>query len=157
MKKFLILACLFFISPAFAEVSALTPQWSEFTPSDYLHAEHKETTFWNSILASSREKLATNNYWVARRKSFEDSINQCQQWSENTIKECFSNIRIQEMNKTQMYLAEEAQKENRRARILNAMQTQQMINANAMQTQQMINAINRPHTYIQNGNYIYGY
>lgn len=122
MKKLLCLLMLFVLGcPAFAEIQP--PQWSEFCSQKYENAEYMEykkhnpliyplafvaqvgtlnivPVFWN-ITIKEKDLVNANNYWVGRKKQFDNEIALCKenQQTDNKVS-CYMNIRQIELNKT---------------------------------------------------------
>ncbi len=99
MKKifvffFLFTAVLSYLNIASAE-SITEPQWSEFCPPLYEHAEFKQTK-------RNSSKNIENNYWALRRVKFQKSILECKVLSKNgsELSSCYARVANLEQNKT---------------------------------------------------------
>lgn len=86
VKKVLLLTILSVVlAPMVWADVVVSPQWSEFCPSEYISSK------------SSRFN-STQNYWYNRRVQFEESLEQCNSYSGEHLKSCYSKIRAEEIN-----------------------------------------------------------
>lgn len=124
MKRFLVaLGLIMTISNSvYAEVF-LTPQWSEFCPSEYLTAQ-------SSKFSSSK------TYWYNRKIQFDASLRQCGAYSGDDLKSCYDQVRQAEATKNIQW---EAKVEKERQDL----QTLQQINATNSTFNTLNNLINK--------------
>ena len=142
MKKIIIIAiCASFLSNTIAVADALSPAWDEVCPPKYLYAKYQENhynTAENVLLAltivglpfacynkAKFEKIDTSNYWVQRKRAFDNELATCKSDPINQA-QCFMQIRQLELNKNALYQQNEIAKRQEK---LHKIQNIQTINA----------------------------
>lgn len=107
MKKFLIfftLAMLITTSINKVYANIPEPKWEEFCPYKYLNIMPVKHPWYSNILYITRENNKNYDYWITRKRQFENEIKLCQQiQNPEQLIGCYINIRQIESAKNDNY------------------------------------------------------
>lgn len=126
-KSFIIVIFILFIIPCFA-YDKNRPEWKDFCPFGYENANEYDNS--KSLAGTDKHwKIKEYNYWVSRKKSFEDDLSKCDELNAEDRKACYEKLTVREERLNQTTITPLQEWQNRQNQWKQAGQSYMMYDA----------------------------